>query len=261
MEPGTGGQRDGDVAGTGDDGEGDTGPVTESPLDHLTGRDETPSRSGRLLAFGSAALILILIAVSAAGYFFWRPWIASSIRMAIVESLERSGLAESERQEVLEMVEPVLDDLASGDLTREEFTALAESFEASPLSRVYVILVVQATQLGNPELEEEMTARIRRAADRLSRGVIEGKVSGDDLEALKKYFTAESGELELHTRLTRPQLELLLEDVEALVDRTDVPDEDYELHVAEELRRVIAAARKQGGGPGPRAGDDGPRRE
>ena len=213
-----------------------------------------PSSPGKILALGCGAGIVVLIIIAIILQFTWKRMVTSFLRTSVAEQMERSDLPEDERNRVSASVDRLFTAYEEGEIEQEKVQELINAFERSPFSRVAGVYHLKATYLPTSRLDDTEKAAADRGLLRLARGIVEGKVSDNDLESLREQIPRdEEGAPDFNKPIGDESLRMLLENVQKIVDEKGIPDEEYELKVADEIERlvdeVLNGTRTKGGAP------------
>jgi hypothetical protein len=209
----------------------------------------TSSRRGkgcRNWAIGCAVVLLFMLGMMAVGGFYiaknFRPWTAEAVVAGVEEGIENVDLPDDQKQQIVARVRELGDDFAKGDITLEEMGEIAENIiESRTIIAGGVEFIIRKTVDDKLELDEERKDAVKRLVQRLSRGIIEEKLDEDDFKPLMEIVFEKTGEdkYEMKEDLTKEEIEQFLTELQTLVDEAEIPDEPYEVNLADELDRII----------------------
>ena len=206
---------------------------------------ETSSGGGCLRGCLIAAGILLLLLVVAGVVisFTWRS-IASSIgRQAVTAVLEESGLDDAEKQEIREQMERIFAALESGELTSEQADRLFVELGASELSASIIAGAIERQYFDASGLSDAEKEAGRMAIHRCVRGVLDDKLSQEDLDAVLANIATrqEDGSWELKDTVTDEELREFLRQATEKADAAGIPAEVEPVDPSDEIRRIIDA--------------------
>ena len=136
----------------------------------------------------------------------------------------------------------VLQRFVHHELGPEEFRKLMESVGESPLARVFMILSVKAHYLPKTALSSEEKLSAENNINRLIRGVLEKKITDQELLVFQEFFpNNDSGKMDYNRELPDEKCRVLLVEIKELVQAKQIPDEEYVVPVADELEKLIEA--------------------
>lgn len=118
---------------------------------------------------------------------------------------------------------------------------------ASPILHVGMVMLAEEKYVKPSGLSDEEKADARRTLDRLARGVHEKKISETELEQVGAPITVTKpdGSTELKETVTDEELRAFLKLARDKADEHEVPDEPFDVNIAEELEKAIDSALEQ----------------
>lgn len=199
---------------------------------------------------GSAVKILLIImgvifaCLVIAGIYIgthWKGWVASAANSATQQIVKESGLPPDQQNAIVGEIKQLGDDFASGKVTTEQLGEITRTIAESPL---LALAGVQAARQKYVE-PSDMTPKEKEAAvrtlQRFGRGVHEKKIDKEAIDDVVKPVAdlMPNGKWRLKDNPTRMEIDQLLENAKARADEAMVPDEPFDLNIAEELKKAI----------------------
>lgn len=206
---------------------------------------------GCLVVLGIIVLLLVIGGIIVA--MNWRSWAASGFRSVSDQVIAQAELPAEEKDEVKVVMNGLIDDFESGDLTLEEVGAIFEELESSPLLSAGGVLAFNSMYVRPSDLEEEQKADISLQMSRVGRGIYEGSIPDSQLDTIlaplhaagneSTTFEFNGTELKGPEHATSEELILVGENAKAAADEAGVPETTWEVDISAELEKVIARAR------------------
>ena len=212
---------------------------------------ERSSSSGCLKGCLIAAVIVILIALGVVVWVMlsWKGWVADFTTEAVGVMIDESDWPDQEKLELKAEVERLGQAFRNGDLSGDQLLVLMEEIADSPLMTTMVVAAIETKYVDDSGLSDEEKEAGRVALRRFVRGMINDKISEDDLDEAMRHIADKGpdGEWELRESVSDDELRKLFEIVEAKADEAGIPEEVEEVDPSDELRRIIDEALAGGG--------------
>lgn len=206
---------------------------------------QRPKDNTRTLLFG--CLGVALVAVIATVIFAWwlysnaKSWGTDLARNAVVEQIEGSRIPDDQKTELVKEVDRLSQGFKDGRISMEKLGGVMENLTEGPLFFVLGVYFAQAEYIGPSDLSAEEKEAAERTLQRFSRGIFEKLISEKEtekaLDPLKEFD--EDGQWQLKDNPTSEELRDFLAAAQRLADDAGVPDEAFEVNVAEEFRKAI----------------------
>ncbi len=199
-----------------------------------------------LIIVGGCGVVCLLCVLACGGFAYWVRYyvpnmIADTVRDELVVAIEDSDLSDEEKTEVIEQVNRVNSAFKAGDLSFEDVERVGNELEDSPLVAYFAMRTVEAAYLENSGLSDEEKVDGRRTIQRLARGVVEKTISQSDLEEISDGVTemGPNGEQKMKESISDEELRTLLADAKQLADEREIPDEEFVVDLAGEVRKMV----------------------
>lgn len=169
--------------------------------------------------------------------------IAVTALNAVVEDSELPG---AEKQEIKTEVQKVASDFKEGKLSTQQVMEIFRGVMQGSIGPYIMCRSLEAAYLDKSGLSADEKTVAKRTLNRMMRGVAEHKISAEQLQTLSGDITVEGpeGSRKLKQSLTDDELRTFLEKCKKLADEKQIPDDEFKVEIAKELRRVIEAVRK-----------------
>lgn len=192
-----------------------------------------------LIVFG-----VIFICVLSVGLYLawnWRSYAVGFTNLAAEGIIKESGLPEDQKQTILSDIKNLGEDFKSGRISMQEMARILESVEKSPLLPLAAVQAVRQKYIEASNMTTEEKAAAMLTVQRYARGVHEKKIPRDDIEHTVKPIAElhGAGNWTLKDNPTRMDIDEFLANAKAKADAADIPNEAYDLNIAEELRKAI----------------------
>ncbi len=193
---------------------------------------------------GTAAVVFILAVAAVL-------WIASNPARffgGIATHVARQAIQESElpadqKQRVLEQIGRIETAIAEDKLDQAAFRRLMDSFVGSRLPAAMALLAIQEGEIRPSGLSESEKADARRQLGRCARALHEKKLPWEALEEIFDPYMEKGIDGNKKMRdLNDADLRRLTADLKQRCDAMDMPDADFVIDVAAELKQVVDEA-------------------
>ena len=198
---------------------------------------------------GALKVILIILGVIfvclvIAGIYVgthWKGWVANAANAATQQIVNDSGLPQDQRNAIVAEIKQLGDDFQSGRITTEELARITRAVAEGPL---LPLAGVQAARQKYVE-PSDMTPKEKDAAiltlQRFARGVHEKKIPKEAIDDVVKPVAElmPNGRWKLKEMPTRMELDQFLENAKARADDAMIPNEPFDLNIADELKKAI----------------------
>ncbi|MFG0258742.1 MAG: hypothetical protein ACF8LK_00205 [Phycisphaerales bacterium JB041] len=186
----------------------------------------------------------------------WRTWASNGVNTIVEKGLEQSSLPDSERQEVLAVVNSFTGEFEAGDVSVEDFFKVIEQLGQSPVMPAMIVMGIEESYISDSELTDEEKADGSKQLSRFVRGVAEGTISQTKIDDVTEPIHAPmdaSDKVAIHAgnfnvdlknpkNVTADELRAFLANAKAEADAAEVPDEKVEIDWSDELQLAIDRA-------------------
>lgn len=192
-----------------------------------------------LIIFGMLFLCVVLIGIYVGMH--WKEWTADVANVAAQEMVNDSGLPDDQKQEILLEIRQLGDDFKNGNISTEELSRVVKAIADSPLIPLAGVQAARHKYIEASDMSEEEKAAGTRALQRFARGVYENRISREAVDDVVKPIAElrPNGRWRMKENPTRMEIEQFLENAKARADEAMIPDEPFDLDIADELRKAI----------------------
>lgn len=195
----------------------------------------------------TAFLVLLLIAILAcAGVAWYVAANAASIGADIARSginsvVQESQLPAEEKQAIMKQVDRVVKGVKQGDITFNDFTQVAQKLEKSPLLTTIMVMTAEEKYIKPSGLTDEEKEAARLAIRRLVQGVVEEKISQEDLKHPLEVIMYEDAEnkQQLKERISDEELREFVKRCKDLADTASVAEDPAPVKISDEIKKLI----------------------
>lgn len=192
-----------------------------------------------LIIFGVLFLCMIIGAVYVG--LHWKSWTAEVANVAVQGVLKESGLPSDQQESILVEVRQLGDDFKTGKITTEQISKVAKAISDSPLIPLAGVQVARHKYIEPSNMSETEKAEAVLSLQRFARGVFEKKISRDELnEAVKPVADVRgNGSWKIKDNPSRTEIDQFISNVKARADAAKIPDEPFDVNIADELKKAI----------------------
>ncbi len=215
--------------------------------------DERPklrSNGCRNLAIGcGCATVCILLVAVGIGFWVaqnWKSLAADFTKQVAADAVAKSSLPEADKARILKRINQLADDLKSEKVSTEQLGKVMEQIAKSPLLPLALVMAADEKYVKPSGLSGDDQDAARRTLQRLARGAFEKSIPENDVQEVMKLVMNHQpdGSEQLKERLTDDELKAFLEKAKEKADAASVPDEPFEVNIADELEKAIDKALK-----------------
>ncbi|MCC6321704.1 MAG: hypothetical protein IT438_09760 [Phycisphaerales bacterium] len=196
----------------------------------------------------AAAIFLVLLI--GAGVFVavkWKGWAAGALVSATTQMVNDSDLPADQKTRVISKVQTLADDFKSGKVSVEQMAHVFEQLGDSPLLPMGVIFGMTKGYIEpNKDLSADEKTAAKRTLQRFARGVTEKKIQMQTIQSVAAPISEPNvankpGQFRLKQpdKVTTDQLKQFIANAKAEADKASIPDEAFDLNIADEIGKVI----------------------
>ena len=219
----------------------------QESLETLEPLESTPQQSSgcRNLALGcgcaAGCLLLVAVGIGVWVSMNWKNWVADIGKQVAADAVAKSSLPEVDKARIRNRINQLADDFKAGKVSTEQLGKVMEQIAQSPLLPLGLVMAADEKYVKPSGLTDEDKDAGRRTLQRLARGVFEKSIPDNDKqEVMKLVMEPQPGGGErLKERLTDDELKAFLEKAKEKADAAAVPDEPFEVNIADEIEKAI----------------------
>lgn len=219
----------------------------EESLQTLQEEDYAPPRpSGcRNVAMGCGCamgvLLLILTGLGVWIFLNWKQLAADFTKQVAADAVAKSSLPAEDKARVLKRINQLADDFQTEKVSFEQLKQVFQKVAESPLLPLGMVMAADEKYLKPSGLSNDEKDEGRRTLQRLARGAFEKRIPQNDTQEVMKLVMERQpdGSERLKQQLTDDELKAFLEKAKEKADAASVPDEAFEVNIADELEKAI----------------------
>jgi hypothetical protein len=171
----------------------------------------------------------------------WRGWAANAANRTAEAIVKDSGLPPNQQASILTDVRQLGDDFKAGRVSLEQIGRITQTLTEGPLLPLAGVQVAREKYVNPSDMTTEEKADAILTLQRFARGVVEKKISKNEIEEVVKPVTdlKANGRWELKENPTRMELDQFIANAKAKADGVMIPEEPYDLNIADELHKAI----------------------
>lgn len=195
------------------------------------------------LGCGCAIGCLLLVAVGIGVWVAlnWKNWAADLGKKVAADAVAKSTLPAEDKARILKRINQLADDFKAGKVSTEQLGRVMEQIAKSPLLPLGLVMAADEKYVKPSGLTDEEKDAGRRTLQRLARGAFEKSIPENDTQEVMKLLTDRQpdGSEQLKEHLTDDELKAFLEKAKEKADSANVPDEPFEVNIADEIEKAI----------------------
>lgn len=186
----------------------------------------------------------------------WRSWVAAPTRDIVTQAMNETDLPDEQKAAILDETNDFINAFEHGDITLEELGMVAEAFVQSPVVPMLAVYGFGEAYISQSGLADEERADANYQLRRVARGISERTIPANDfnsiLEPLEPGPDEDPGPQihggNVNFTLADPEdvddgeLREFIVNATTAANEASVPDEDYQIDYATEIRKVVETA-------------------
>lgn len=202
------------------------------------------ARRGNLLVGCLAVLGVLAVLVVVGGvivWMNWKGWTASGMNTAMKAAVQESKLPAEQQSRINTQIDQLTLAFESGDVTMEDLLEVVSALDNHPILPIGLLEYIEANSLGVAGITPEERAAGELATQRIQRALVEEKMVMADLDPILEPISQRDadGDLEPLQNPTAPQVRLYIEAAQLKADELSIPNEPYDVDIAEQIERLI----------------------
>jgi len=210
---------------------------------------EEPKKSGggcTTAIIGCLVICLVLAGLACGlGIYGWmnRVMLGANIAESVANSMiDESDLPEEQKVRMKEQTSRLAKGVRDGDITLEQVGQVGEKIAESPAMTAIPVEVARAKYIEPSGLSDEEKADAKKQLQRVAHGAFEEKISEEELKGLLDGRIADEqpdGNLQFRENVPDEDLRELVTAAKQLADDKGIPDQNYEVDLAAELKKAV----------------------
>lgn len=201
---------------------------------------------GCLIAIAAAGLITLLVCGGGALYIYWnaKSFATNAATGVLKSAIEQSDMRPEDKKATIAEIERVAEGFKQGKISGDELGKILTEFGKSPLMAAMMLYGLQEQYLNQSQLSDEEKAAARLTFQRIARGVAEKKLKNEDLEPAVQLISEDvpNQGRRMKQKITDEELRAVLKKLDEIAAAKEVPEGEFQLDVAKELRRIVDEA-------------------
>lgn len=207
----------------------------------------TLNRRGSWVKGCLITLAIFIVLLVAAGIYVsmnWRGWVAYGMQKAGTDVVAQSPLPQDQKDRITARITAFSDDFRAGKITMQQFADVAKEVGEGPLAPLGLVWGIREKYVAKSGLTSEEKTDGERSLQRLARGVAEKTIPWSAIDEISGPVVTKTGQnnYKMKEKVTDDELRTLITSAKAKADAAKVPDEAYEVNVADEVDKAIDKA-------------------
>ena len=192
-----------------------------------------------LIIFGVIVLCVVIGGIYVAMHL--KEWAADFANVAATEIIKESGLPADQRDLILADIKQLGEDFKSGKISTEQLGNIAKTITESPLIPLAGVQLARIKYIEPSDMTSDEKAAAILAVQRFARGVYEKKIPKEAVDEVTTPIATRKGNggLSLKENPTRMELDQFIANAKASADAAMIPNEPFDLNIAEELSKAL----------------------
>ena len=184
-------------------------------------------------------MFVCVLLCAGGGYYVWKQ-MPNWIEEGVVTLIDKSELPADDKGELKHQVHRISSGLRDGSITLEQLGKIAETGLKKPFT-LLIISLVESEYVRTSGLSDEEKVAATRTIQRIARGLIEDKVKDESLDQVMASISTkdQNGVRQPKDHVSDDELRAFLKEAQRLADEANIPDEEYEIRLAPEFKKVI----------------------
>ncbi len=212
----------------------------ESPPTPRSGCSKFMMGCGCLLA----GMLVIALVIGVWVALSWKGWVAETSKVVAAQVVAQSSLKPEDKVRITKRIDQLADDFKSGKVSSEQAVKVLSQIGQSPLFPIAMVMAAEEKYVKPSGLSADDKTAAQLTLQRLARGAFEKKIPEADLKEVMQLLMQKQadGQEQLKQTLTDAELTAFLDKAKQKADTASVPDEPFEVDIADELEKAIDRA-------------------
>jgi len=198
--------------------------------------------------------LVLLVAACGIGYYVYQNakiWTANFVDQLVTDVIDESDLPEDQKQGMKQQVGRVTQGIRDGEVGFEQMGEIAQKIAESPAITAIPVVVARHQYINPSGLSDEEKEDANQQLERVARGLFEKTLSDKDFDEIAATIAdrGPNNQWEFKQNLTDDEVRVFVEKCREKADEAGIPDERYEVDLADELRRSIDEVLGEGKAP------------
>jgi len=203
--------------------------------------------SGCTTAIIGCLIVLLILAALACGLGYYAyvnmgVWVTNFLEEMLVQVIDESELPPEQKEGMKKQISRVATAYRDGDITFEQVTQIGEKLGQSPVFMAIAVETAKFSYINPSGLSDEEKAEATKQLNRVAHGTFEKKINEEELQDLMDGRIADrgpDGNLEFREKVSDDQLRELIDASRQLADDKGIPDENFKVDLAAELKKAV----------------------
>lgn len=188
--------------------------------------------------------LVLLVAACGIGYYALqnaRTWTADIADQVLTDVIDESDLPEDQKQGMKQQIGRVTQGIRDGEVGFEQMGEIGQKLAESPAMTAIPVVVARHQYINPSGLSDEEKEDANLQLERVARGLFEKTLSDEDFDEIAATIAdrGSNDQWEFKEKLTDDEVRVFVEKCREKADAAGVPNDRYEVDLAEELRRSI----------------------
>lgn len=194
--------------------------------------------------FGCFGVILVCLIGGGIAVWFFVQKLPDIAREGIAQTVQQSDLSDQDKKMVIGEVDRLVDGYKQGKIDMQKLGKFAEDFAQSPLMDLLVAFGARVKYLEKSGLSDEEKKAAEKTLQRLAKGTIDKKIGQDDLNKALDFISTRTGNngRQFHDNVSDDTLRQFLAESKRLADEAKVSEEDVQVDIGAELKKLVDRA-------------------
>jgi hypothetical protein len=141
----------------------------------------------------------------------------------------------------MQQVDRLVDGYKQGKVDLQKMGTFFQDFARSPLMDLLISFAAKVQYINESGLTPEEKAEAEKTLHRVARGVIEEKISQDDLDSALNHISTElpNGGRQFKEQVADAELRAFLEECQRLADEAMVSNDELKVDIGRELKKLV----------------------
>ena len=190
-------------------------------------------------------MFFIIVAIVCGGMYYAYSQagnlLANIGREAMVQAIEGSELPADQKTKMTAQIDRVANGYKAGEISFDQVTVILQKIGESSAISAIPVEVCKSIYIAPSGLSDEEKADANQQLQRITRGMFNEKIAQEELDPILEKVARKQGvgNWKFEDKVTDDQLREMIEQCKILADAKNIPDEKFEIDLAEELKKSI----------------------
>lgn len=227
-------------------------PVLVDPVDDVGSANSNAQNRGcrnAAIGCGVAAVLIAIVGVVIAVVIAlnWRTFVSNFTVELAMQAVDQSEIPQEGKERIRKRLNALAEDFKAGRLSKEQIGDIIEKVARSPLIVIALVKSAENQYVKPSGLDADEKAAAHRTLERFGRGLFEERIAPQKQDEVLQHVMRDEGDdrKKIKQKMTDDEVRAFLAKAQEAADDAQIPNEPFDIDIADEFDKAIDAALKQ----------------